>query len=270
MFTDKQLDHYRTEGFVIVDDVVDPDMLARLLEAAKRVKQKVRVGEVDIYTHWAGPGEPWAIRGLFAPEIGEPDFADYLLTDPVMKYVQPILGDELRLGGVLIFTNPYDDDYGFGWHRDSVRTKAEMGEEEELELLNPDAPMNGLRWHLALVDDACLMVVPGSHRRYRTPHELQCLTEAEVRNEDISGQYAIPLKAGQAAFWNGKIIHRGVMKKDVERLTLSCSWSKHSEEGTPKDVDPRLRWLLANNVRDALPEEMQVPYDRWRALQVDY
>ena len=64
-------------------------------------------------------------------------------------------------------------------------------------------------------------------------------------------------------------MHRGVMKKDVERLTLAASWSKHSEDDEPEKVDKRLRWMLADNVRPALPEELHTPYDRWRGLQLE-
>ena len=77
-------------------------------------------------------------------------------------------------------------------------------------------PQWSLKWHLALVDDECLQIVPGSHKRYRTAHERRCLLEE--RHDDISGQYAVPLKAGQTAFWSGNLIHRGVMKRDVETI----------------------------------------------------
>lgn len=267
MFSRQQLDRYHKDGFVVVDDIVDPNMMEKLLKASRRVKQRVRLNEVDLFTHWASPGDPWAIRGLFAPEFGEKDFAAYLLSDPVMGYVRPVLGNELQLGGVLLFTNPHNNDYGFGWHRDSIRTKAEMSEKQELELLDPEGPINSLVWHLALVDDACLMVVPGSQLRFRTEQELRCLTD--TRHEDLLGQHEILLNAGQAVFWNNKIIHRGVIKKDVERLTLSCVWEKYVKGGTPKEVDARVRWQLESGVRNSLPEGMLVPYDRWRALQID-
>ena len=59
------------------------------------------------------------------------------------------------------------------------------------------------------------------------------------------------------------------MKKDVERLTLAASWSKHNADDEPEEVDKRLRWMLADNVRPALPKALRVPYDRWRALQIE-
>lgn len=263
MFCDTEKRQYRKQGFFIVNDAVDPDMLKPLLEAAIRAKKKVRSDDVDLYTHRSEDGEPWAIRGLFAPEMNEPIFAEYLMSEPIMKYTRAFLGTQLQLGGALIFTNPYEADYGFGWHRDFGSKERDGSYQVEMEILN--RPQRGLRWHLALVDDYCLQIVPGSHKRYRTAHERRCLLEE--RHDDIPGQYAVPLKAGQTVFWTGNLIHRGVMKKDVERLTLSGSWSMHSKDSKPSEVDPRLAWMLADNVRGFLPEEMRPLYDRWRVLQ---
>lgn len=263
MFCDTEKRQYRKLGFCIVDDAVDPDMLKSLLEATIRTKKKVRSGEVDLYTHRSEGGEPWAIRGLFAPEMNEPIFAEYLMSEPIMKYTRAFLGTQLQLGGALIFTNPYQADYGFGWHRDFGSKERDGSYQIEMEILN--RPQRSLGWHLALVDDYCLQIVPGSHKRYRTAHERRCLLED--RHDDIPGQYAVPLKAGQTVFWTGNLIHRGVMKKDVERLTLSGNWGMYSKDGKPGETDPRLKWMLADNVREFLPKEMRTLYDRWRVLQ---
>ena len=71
MPTIDQRQAYEEEGFFIVDDLVDVDTLFQLREAARRVKEKVRIGQVDLFTHWADKDarEPWAIRGLIAPEF---------------------------------------------------------------------------------------------------------------------------------------------------------------------------------------------------------
>ena len=264
--TDAQVVHYNEHGFVTVDEITDDATLQALLDASKRAKAKVRAGEVDVYTHWATKEntEPWAIRGILAPEFGEPIFAEHMLSERVMKYVHRFLGKELRLGSILIFTNPYHENWGIGWHRDLGKQERDGTYEQEMAILNK--PQYGLRWQLALVDDACLEIVPGSHCRYRTKHEREVLIND--RHADIPGQVAIGLKAGQASFWNGNTIHRGVMKKDVERLTIAASWRKHTEGDEPEETDPRFKWRLKESVRENLPESMKVHYDRWRELQL--
>ncbi len=257
-------EQYSTQGYFIADDAVDPEMLASLLNATRRVKAKTRTREVDIYTHRTPEGEPWAIRGLFAPEFKEPVFAEYLMSQPVMRYVQPLLGADLRLGGVLIFTSPDEVDWSGGWHRDFGKNERDGSREVEMEILN--RPIVSLKWHLALLDDSCLQLVPGSHRRYRTEEERDRLLKN--RHADISTQKVMHLKAGQTIFWNGNAVHRGVYKTRPERLTLAGSWQKHSDGEQPQNTDERLKWMLADNVRGFLPERMRPSYDRWRVLQL--
>lgn len=265
MFTEDHRRQYHTQGFFVVDDAVAPEMFDPLLDAAVRTKKRIRAKEMDLYTHRSPAGDPWAIRGLFAPEIGEPVFMDYLMSEAVTQYVRPFIGSDWSLGGVMIFTNPYDNDYGFGWHRDFGSNERDGSPQVELEILN--RPMRSIKWHLALVDDDCLQLVPGSHKRYRTAHERHCLLEKEMRNADIPGQHTVSLKAGQTVFWSGNTIHRGVMKRDVERLTLAGSWSKYNANAKSTATDKRLTWMLANNIRGVIPPKMRPMYERWRTLQ---
>ncbi len=257
-------EQYRTQGYFIADDAVDPAMLEPLLEATRRVKAKTRTREVDIYTHRTPEGEPWAIRGLFAPEFNEPVFSEYLMSRPVMQYVEPLIGADLRLGGVLIFTSPDQVDWSGGWHRDFGGNERDGSYEVEMEILN--RPIVSLKWHLALVDDSCLQLVPGSHRRYRTDEERDRLLKN--RHADISTQEVMHLKAGQTIFWSGNAVHRGIYNTKPERLTLAGSWNKHVDDEEPEETDGRVKWMLADNVRGFLPERMRPAYDRWRALQL--
>ena len=126
---------------------------------------------------------------------------------------------------------------------------------------------NTLKWHLALVDDPCLLVVPGSQRRYRTDYERECLLN--TRFEDIPSQEVIELTRGQTVFWDSNIIHRGRAPDQLkERLSIAAGLVKHQEADSPEELDGRFKWRLAHNIRDALPPKMRVYYDRWRALQL--
>ncbi|MDA0839442.1 MAG: phytanoyl-CoA dioxygenase family protein [Planctomycetota bacterium] len=263
MITAEHLDQYRQEGYFIVDDLIPKEMFEELYAACRRVKDKVRAGEVDVYTHWAAEkSEPWCIRGLIAPEFKEPLFAEYMLHKPFVDCARQMLGDEFRLGWIDLRTNPHHEDFPGGWHRDIGNKDPSL--EEEMEILNQ--PVRDLRWYLALIEDACLQIVPGSHHRNRTEEERECLVNSP--NSDLSGQKTIKLKPGQFGFWSGMTIHRGTMKKDVERLTLAASWRKcQADEPVAEKVDGRFEWRLKESVRAFLPAEMHIYYDRWRKLQ---
>ena len=131
--TNQQIEDFANRGFFYAEEATPKSMVADLLAAVRRVKQKVRDKEVEIYTHRTDSEEPWAIRGLFAPEFEEPIFSEYLMCKEIRQTVHHFLGDQLKLGTVLIFTNPHDQDYGFGWHRDFGKLPRDADEEEELE-----------------------------------------------------------------------------------------------------------------------------------------
>ena len=108
----------------------------------------------------------------------------------------------------------------------------------------------------------------GSHRRSRTHLEREVLIDR--RHDDLPEQLAIELKRGQTIFWNGNIIHRGRSPKHLdERLSLVAHLSRHRDDELPGEVDDRERWLLAHDVRGALPDPLRPLYDRWRSLQRD-
>ena len=249
---------YKEEGSVVADDAVTPEMLDWLEAGARSVWEQARSGTVDV----AGKGgDGGSLFGLLAPEFGEPVFAEYLCSEPVGRYVEGFLGSELRLGHVHLWCS--STSYDTGWHRDHGAAR-DVREEEELALLN--APKVSIKWQLALVDDPCLWVVPGSQLRYRTADEREALN-VDTRM-DIEGQQQVVLKRGQTLFWNGSVIHRGVKPADVaERLTLTGGLRQYDPSDGSEAVDERFRWRLADNIRSSLPPKMQVWYDRWRMLQ---
>ncbi len=74
------------------------------------------------------------------------------------------------------------------------------------------------------------------------------------------------LKRGQTIFWNGNSIHRGWKPEGVgERSTLMGALIDHRSEYEASEKGDS-RWLLADNIRDLLPERTRDYYDNWRSL----
>ena len=163
------------------------------------------------------------------------------------------------MSSMAIFTNPHNEPFHMGWHRDVGQEPRDLPEAAELEFLQ--SPRTECRWELALVDDECLALVPGSQSRYRTEREWDVMSNG--KNESLPGEELIHLRAGQTIFWNGKIIHRSTTRPDRERLTLLGSWGVHVEG--PKKKIGRFAWMLTDEVRAGLPESIHHCYDRWKA-----
>ena len=64
MPTRQQAEQFERDGYFIADDAVDPAMFDELAAAARRVKRKVRTGQVDVFT--TGPPTRRPSRGRSA------------------------------------------------------------------------------------------------------------------------------------------------------------------------------------------------------------
>lgn len=270
MLSDQQKQQYATQGFFITDDAVDPAMLDDLVAAARRACAKWRSGAVVVEEDGVkvGGGEVneegnGNIEGVLAPEYGEPVFAEYLASDRLLNYAKSIQGEQLRLGWITLCAN--QSGYDTGWHRDINEEDRDGDYEAEMAVLARNLKHH-CKWTLALADDAYLLLIPGSHRRYRTDHERECLVNTKFA--DIPGQYVVELKKGQTLFWDGNIIHRGrAPEGGPQRLTLRAGLFKYQQGEGIHDLGSRFSWMRAANMRAALPAPLQLYYDRWWEVQ---
>ena len=315
--TPERLEHLREHGFVIITDFVDNPWIPVLREAGRRITQACapengydRIDCSRGYVHRAAEDEPWAIRGLVHPAFGEPDFAAFHGSDDFLAFIESWCGglqrEDLVLGGLLLWCNPRKRENKLGWHRDTTwwgtgkPYRAQGGEEPEgpeayseaverrrwKEIQESNAKSiterSGVSMFLALTDDECHELIPGSHDRWRTPLEHDVLLPKAMKEKGVPhtpswngedplpGQTAIRLKAGEALIRNGATIHTGHCVPDRERNTLSIGWTKWGgpPTGEPTVADARSAWQLDPAVREALPHEwMQTAWDRWAETQ---
>ncbi len=265
MASKEQVDQYHEQGYFITDHAVESQMLEELTAAAQRTVSKVHAGEVvDDHegVHMGGPGtDPEFIIGLIAPEFEEPAFAAYLGTEAIARYLEPFLGAQLRLGWVHLCA--VQGAYQGNWHRDIGHNERDASYEVEMEIL-AHYRKDLLKWHLALADDPCLWIVPGSQRRYRTDPEREVLINDGLG--EMPGAIPIELKRGQTIFWNGNTIHRGWKPERMgARLTLMGALINHDSAYNVSEKGDQ-PWLLADNIRPSLPARARGYYDNWRSL----
>jgi len=315
--TPERLAHLKEHGFVIITDFVDNPWIPVLCEAGRRVTEACApehgYSKIDCskgYVHRAKGEEPWAIRGLIHPAFEEPSFAEFHGSPDFLSFVQSWCGEfqpeDLVMGGMLLWCNPQRNDHKLGWHRDvtwwgtgksyfsqqEVRGDGPEAYSEEVEKLRWKEirekntkgidERNGVSMFLALADEECHELIPGTHNRWRTPFEHDVLLPKKMKEQGVPhtpswngedplpNQVAIRLKAGEALIRNGATIHTGHTVPDRERNTLSIGWSKWSGPSTeePSVADARHAWQLDPAVREALPHDwMKTAWDRWAETQ---
>jgi len=263
MLTELQIESFEGQGYVIIDNAIPDGMLQPLREATGRVAEKTRRGEWP-YKRSTGEDDIWGVSHLLHPDLCEPIFAEYMASPVVIDVVGGLLRlstedrpKRLQLDLVNMLLNPAKRDYEIDWHRDTVR--ADFPPEEEIKELTKR--QYGVQWNTALYDEACLYIVPGSHRRPKTEEEREIVLS---RPKDfMPGQMAVRLKAGQGVYYNANLLHRGVYPRDMRRETLHCCMGLI--EGAPLRVFvyKSLAWMEAPNFRKTLPERLTPLYDNY-------
>lgn len=311
--TPERLAHLEEHGFVIINDFVDSPWIEKLREAGRRVTKacapEVGYDVIDTskgYVHRAEEDEPWALRGIMHPAFGEPVFAEFHGSDDFVGFCSSWCGgldrEDLVMGHSLLWCNQQKSEHALGWHRDlswwgtgerkpsqrddratNVDDYTEEVERKRWEQIRADnkkaiEERNGVSLFLALVDDECHELIPGTHNRWRTTLEHDVLLPKKMKDagiphtpswnkgDPLPGQTAIRLRTGEALIRNGATIHTGHTVPGRERNTLSIGWSKWKgpSDEAPKVEDARMAWQLDPAVREALPHEwMKVAYDRW-------
>ena len=316
--TPERLAHLKEHGFVIINDFVGSPWVPLLREAGRRVTEACSLEhgyrKIDCskgYVHRTGDEDPWAIRGLIHPAFGEPSFAEFHGSEEFLRFVDSWCGglgsEDLVMSGMLLWCNPRVKEHALGWHRDvtwwgtgkpyfaqrEVRGEGPEAYSEEVERKRWEevrannakaiAERNGVSMFLALVDDECHELVPGSHERWRTPFEHDVLLPKAMKEQGVPhtpswngvgplpDQVAVRLRAGEALIRNGAAIHTGHTVPERERNTLSIGWSKWSgppAAPAPAVADARNAWQLDPAVREVLRYEwMKTAWDRWVQTQ---
>ncbi|OGG43935.1 MAG: hypothetical protein A3F84_18940 [Candidatus Handelsmanbacteria bacterium RIFCSPLOWO2_12_FULL_64_10] len=315
--TPERLAHLEEHSFVIINDFVGNPWIPILREAGRRVTEACQpeqgYSRIDCskgYVHRTGEDEPWAIRGLIHPAFKEPCFAEFHGSDDFLRFVHSwchgLRPEEMTMSAMLLWCNPRQKEHKLGWHRDvtwwgtgkpyfaqrEVRGEGPEAYTEEVEKIRWEeirannakaiTERKGVSMFLALIDEECHELVPGSHNRWRTPFEHDVLLPKAMKEQGVPhtpswngvdplpDQVAIRLRAGEALIRIGSNIHTGHTVPDRERNTLSIGWSRWSGPftGEPQVADVRNAWQLDPAVRAALPHEwMKTAWDRWAETQ---
>ncbi|KAF3940877.1 hypothetical protein ABW19_dt0209467 [Dactylella cylindrospora] len=267
------LSAFERDGFIIVDDVLPPALFDAAKRSCEEAIEKGRRGEWPhlrivgkAFPPWpvSGP-DIWGVQHLMHPDLNLPIFKEIYTIDQLLSTACSILAvpspSSLQLELFNLLINPHTTPFSLPYHRDTIPSATPS--QEEVELLK--RPRTGTQYNLALYDDACLIVVPGSHRRPKTADE-QAILSADDK-APLPNEIRVVLKPNQAVFYENDILHRAVYTLD-KRVTL------HGSVGMRGEVE-RARMVLQHGVeylRDPkFAEELnEVGNDMWRNLLDGY
>lgn len=305
---DEWIRQYQTDGYIILDGILSSDPASplhidSLRQCAETATQLTRDG------HWphrrvVGNAFPpftkdnrdsWGVQHIMNPHLDTLTTSSVSLSQTFQQfYASPILLDvasllietevsqmQMELFNLLI--NPSSHRFALGWHRDDIRPDVAPSEEQA----RLDTPTYGVQFNTALYPDDCLFIVPGTHRRLRSPAEVHANkakappatlisdtpeTTADEPDFGPDGTWTgvdppntlrVRLQPGQTAFYSQRILHRASYLPSAKRATLHGCFGDASETGRGAAERARnvlqhgVEWMRDPQFGKALPESLK-------------
>ena len=219
MLTRDQVERYRREGYVVVEDLVAAEALAEL----RRVTEEIIATAHGVTSHTNvldlepshTPERP-RVRRIKSPHLAHPFYWDMAGHPPVMAAIEPLIGSDIRVrpGGKVNLKSA-----GYGapveWHQDWAFYPH----------TNDDVLAVGILLDDVDEDNGPMMVLPGSHLGPIHDHHANgafCGGIDLARTPlDLSGAVALTAPAGSVTIHHARLVHgSAVNRSDRPRRLL--------------------------------------------------
>ena len=205
MLSERDVEQYREQGFVLVPGVVDDATRLRM----HRVLQGLIEGSREVSTHTnvydLEPGHTRAeprVRRIKTPHLVDPVFSEFMRSPKLVAVLQALLGESVRLHGSKLnlkaarFGSPVE------WHQDWAFYPH----------TNDDLLAVGVMLDDTTVANGAMYVLPGTHKGpvydHHGPDGYFCgAIDPDTPGLDFSGAVACEGAAGTCSFHHVRLVH---------------------------------------------------------------
>jgi ectoine hydroxylase-related dioxygenase (phytanoyl-CoA dioxygenase family) len=189
MLTREQVEIYRTNGFLAVEGVYSRDEMAEARAVVEEFVERSRdvTDHTDVYDLEPGhsAAEP-RVRRLKSPYLHDPTFDRLVRHDRMLDVVAGLLGPAIRLHGNKL--NMKSAGYGSAveWHQDFAFYPHS----------NDDLLAVGVALDDCLIENGCMLMMPGSHRWPILDHHQEGVFVGafDPDKEDVDLARAVPVE----------------------------------------------------------------------------
>ena len=204
MISQADVAFYREHGYVVVPNLVEPAMLARLQRVIDGLVERARAvgANDDVYDLEPShrPDRP-RVRRLKKPHALDPAFDELMRSEPILSVSRQLLGPAVRLYGSKL--NIKAPEYGspVEWHQDWAFYPH----------TNDDVLAVGVMLNDCQRENGPLMVMPGSHQGPTWDHHADgyfCgAIDPDACPLDFSKAVALTGRAGACSFHHVRLVH---------------------------------------------------------------
>jgi phytanoyl-CoA dioxygenase PhyH len=232
MTNDTMLDQLKTDGWVVIPDLMSPAELGRLRDETDRHLAAVADGSARPIVRVAN-GTPFRVENIAAYPIGDRSVLAARMSPVALDLMTRLLGaDVISFGSVMVFKLPSAGP-AVAMHRDIAEG-----------VFSDDHVWIAAGFYLDDSDEGngCLWAVPGSHR----------LTGQDLADElalglDSPSAVPLPMRAGSLLLHDSRLLHgskpsvRGALRRVVYHSYQSACWMRR--EGLKRSFKPDEAWL---------------------------
>ena len=209
--TPVELDEFERQGFIVLRDFTDADILTRMRDVTREHLER-EVPPLELEADLNYPGAPPSlnsrggrtVRRLKQAHARDMVFTDWVCRPALIRRLQQLLGPQLAMPLThhnCVMTKQPEHSSDTGWHQDIRYWSFERQELISLWLaLGPEHPENGGLW-----------VIPGSHGmsldRSRFNEEVFLRDDLPENCELISTAVPVELNAGDVLFFHARTLH---------------------------------------------------------------
>jgi hypothetical protein len=206
--TDEAVQFYRDNGFLVLEDALDPDEIAGINHDAAKICRGDYGDFKGAIPAQPGDSDDAVLRRYLCihfPDRSSPVMLGHLSHPSQVEVLTKVIGPNVKCMQSMLFIKASGKP-GQAWHQD------------EFFIPTRDRSLCGGWMALddATVENGCLWVIPGSHR----PGILWPAIRHEDRRFDCAGEAVFPyadsdaipveVKAGSIVFFNGYLLHRSL------------------------------------------------------------
>ena len=247
-------DQMLRDGFCVIDDVVTEEFLQELRDETERL----------IANHEEPPDLVYQGQHIGLRREDNAVIDKLLSWGPSYQALKELgFGDFETRGGVIILTKEPKGPPLY-WHQDWMRWNDPIS-------TTPWPQTIFLNYYLTdtSVENGCLKMIPGSHRRRIPLHDKLVPAHEQgarfieedhpIMFGDDPGQVYVPVKAGSLVLGDARVLHAAGRNVTDERRTLVLGWHNRASEDPPDYWDGEIPEVLRNRDPEAKYETSRIP-----------
>ncbi|MCH7728794.1 MAG: phytanoyl-CoA dioxygenase family protein [Planctomycetes bacterium] len=214
MLTTEQIEMYRTQGYLVIEDALSPDSLSELRDVTDRIVASAsgltaHTEVLDLEPSHT-PSQP-RVRRIKKPHLVDSFYRELAADSQITHRLRSLIGANIRLrsGGKVNMKSP-----GYGapveWHQDWAFYPH----------TNDDVLAVGLMLDDASEENGPLLVLPGSHQGPIYDHHSEGVFcgAIDVSQTDLNLSDAVPLmgRAGSMTIHHARLVHGSRMNRSAQ------------------------------------------------------